>query len=222
MEKLIKKYLENDKIRYLIAGGCTTLVNIITFFILRHITNIDRNVCNFISICCAICFAYFAAKFFVFRSKQDSAEGVILEALRFLGARIFAMFVEIFGFAFLCDSLRMSEFIAKFIVQFLVIVINYLLSKILVFKKNKASLRDKLLQNWSWILAALITLIFMIVAMIFGDVGPFGGRSYTMVDSIHQYVPFFSDYKSKLLDHGSMFYTWKVGMGVNFQSLFFY
>lgn len=222
MEKLIKKYLENDKIRYLIAGGCTTLVNIITFFILRHITNIDRNVCNFISICCAICFAYFAAKFFVFRSKQDSAEGVILEALRFLGARIFAMFVEIFGFAFLCDSLRMSEFIAKFIVQFLVIVINYLLSKILVFKKNKTSLRDKLLQNWSWILAALITLIFMIVAMIFGDVGPFGGRSYTMVDSIHQYVPFFSDYKSKLLDHGSMFYTWKVGMGVNFQSLFFY
>ncbi|SEF66139.1 Uncharacterized membrane protein YfhO [Eubacterium ruminantium] len=198
------------------------MVNIVTFFILRHITSIDRNICNFISICCAICFAYFAAKFFVFKSKQDTKEGVILEAVRFVGARIFAMFVEIFGFAFLCDSIRMSEFISKFIVQFLVIVINYFLSKLVVFKKNKVSLIDRLIANWSWILAAVITFIFMIAVMMYGDVGPFGGRSYTMVDSIHQYVPFFSDYKAKLLDHGSMFYTWKVGMGVNFQSLFFY
>ena len=35
-------------------------------------------------------------------------------------------------------------------------------------------------------------------------------------------MPFFADYKDKLVNHGSMFFTWKVGMGVNFQSLFFY
>lgn len=222
MKAFIKKLFDNDKIRYIFAGGCTTMVNLVTFFLLRHLTGIDRNICNVIAICCAICFAYFAAKFFVFKSKQDSKEGVILEAVRFVGARLFAMFVEVFGFAFLCDSLRLNEFISKFIVQFLVIVINYFMSKLLVFKKNEKKLSQKILDNWSWILGVLITFVFMMVVMIVVNVGPFGGRAYTMVDSIHQYVPFFSDYRTKLLSHGSMFYTWKVGMGVNFQSLFFY
>ena len=67
MLALIKKLLDNDKIRYIVAGGCTTLVNLITFFVLRSFTSIDRNVCNVIAISVAITFAYFAAKFFVFK-----------------------------------------------------------------------------------------------------------------------------------------------------------
>ncbi|MBQ6231374.1 MAG: YfhO family protein [Eubacterium sp.] len=218
----IKQLFKDEKIRYLFAGGCTTCVNIITFFLLRHLTGLDRNICNFIAICFAITFAYFAAKFFVFNFKQDSVQGVILEIFRFVGARIFSMLVEILGFAFLCDSLRFSELPSKIFIQFVVVVLNYIFSKMFVFKQNKKGVLETVLGNWSILLAMLVTLVFMVVTMIMAKVGPFGGGSYTMVDSMHQYVPFFSDYKDKLVNHGSMFYTWKVGMGVNFQSLFFY
>ena len=218
----IKQLFRDERIRYLFAGGCTTCVNIFTFFVLRTFTGLDRNVCNFIAICFAICFAYFAAKFFVFNYRQNSVQGVVQEVLRFVGARLFSMMVEILGFAFLCDSLRLSELPSKIAVQLLVIVLNYIFSKTIVFRQSKKDIVDTIIDNWSIFLAMVITLVFMVVTMVMGHVGPFGGNSYTMVDSMHQYVPFFADYKSKLTDHGSMFYTWKVGLGVNFQSLFFY
>ena len=77
-------------------------------------------------------------------------------------------------------------------------------------------------RNWSWLLATLMTLIFMVALMIYNEVTPFGTSSFTLVDSIHQYVPFFSDYRDKLLLGDSLAYTWDVGMGQNFQSLLLY
>ena len=77
-------------------------------------------------------------------------------------------------------------------------------------------------RNWSWILSATITAVFMLVLMIAGNVKPFGDRSFTMVDSIHQYIPFFSDYQGKLKAGESLFFTWDVGLGQNFLSLLLY
>jgi|GEM_PF-202414 len=77
-------------------------------------------------------------------------------------------------------------------------------------------------RNWCWILAAGITFIFMLIFMIIAEVAPFGGNSFTLVDSMHQYVPFFSIYQEKLKSFGNMGYTWAVGGGLNFQSLLLY
>ena len=77
-------------------------------------------------------------------------------------------------------------------------------------------------RNWSWILAFIISCIFMICLMIYMEATPFGWNSFTLVDSIHQYVPFFSDYRDKLLSGESLAYTWDVGLGQNFQSLMLY
>lgn len=77
-------------------------------------------------------------------------------------------------------------------------------------------------RNWSWLLAATITAVFMITAMIIIGVAPFGTNSFTLVDSIHQYVPFYSDFQDKLKNGGSFLYTWDVGMGQNFQTLYLY
>ena len=67
-------------------------------------------------------------------------------------------------------------------------------------------------RNWSWLAAATITAVFMLAMMIGAKVAPFGETSFTLVDSIHQYVPFFSDYQDKLVNGGSLKYTWDVGM----------
>ena len=86
--------------------------------------------------------------------------------------------------------------------------------------KNK--LKKYLGRNWSWILSATITAVFMLILMIAGGVTPFGGKSFTLVDSIHQYIPFFSDYQNKLKAGESLFFTWDVGFGQNFLSLLLY
>ncbi len=79
-----------------------------------------------------------------------------------------------------------------------------------------------LMRNWSWLLAVVITFIFMVVCMIIGKVAPFGPNSYTYVDSVHQFVPFFSDFQQKLKEGESLWFTFDIGLGVNFQSLVLY
>lgn len=86
----------------------------------------------------------------------------------------------------------------------------------------KYKMRKYLGRNWSWILSATITAVFMLILMIAGEVAPFGGKSFTLVDSIHQYIPFFSDYQNKLRAGESLFFTWDVGLGQNFLSLLLY
>ena len=89
-------------------------------------------------------------------------------------------------------------------------------------KRESVSEKNWFGRNWAWVIAMGITAVFMLAAMIIGGVAPFGGRSFTMVDSMHQYVPFFSIYQEKLKSFGSMAYTWNVGGGQNFQSLLLY
>ena len=107
---------------------------------------------------------------------------------------------------------------------------NEMDSETVVEKTNKSEDREKdgnvfsrfWSRNWSWIISTTVTAVFMIVIMKILKVAPFGTYGFTLVDSIHQYVPFFSDYQEKLKTGGNLFYTWDVGMGQNFQSLLLY
>ena len=136
MIQFIKKIFANEKMRYLIAGGCTTAVNLVTFFLLRLLTPISRNTCNAIAIAMAIAFAYFANKFFVFQSKKKGFYATLIEAVQFVGARLVSMVVEILGLAILCDTFRVQELVSKVIVQVIVFVLNYVFSKLIIFKKK--------------------------------------------------------------------------------------
>ena len=66
----IKKLMEKEMVRYVIAGGMTTAVNLVSFFVLRLVTDLSRSAANIIAIMLAILFAYFANGFYVFRSEQ--------------------------------------------------------------------------------------------------------------------------------------------------------
>lgn len=67
-----------------------------------------------------------------------------------------------------------------------------------------------------------IALIMMIGAWYIGEVGPFGDKCLVVVDGVHQYLPFFSEYQEKLLDLDNFQYTFDVGLGNNFISLWSY
>lgn len=77
-------------------------------------------------------------------------------------------------------------------------------------------------RNWSWLIAMTVTAVFLLLMMFVLKVLPSGERSLNLIDSIHQYVPFFSDYQDKLKNGGNLYYTWDVGLGQNFQSLLLY
>ncbi|MGN0435894.1 MAG: YfhO family protein, partial [Wujia sp.] len=219
MFDLIKRLLANDKIRYLIAGGVATFVNIISFFALRSFTGIERNVCNIIAIIMAMIFAYVANKLFVFRSKTGSVSKAIGEAVTFFSARIISMAVEVLGFAILCDTFRMPEIISKFIIQFFVLVLNYMFSKLFVFKKGRRGFKEWLADNRLYVLSFFVVFVFMTAVAISLKAAPFGNNSFTLVDSLHQYLPFYGEYRDKLLNEGSLFYTWNLALGSNFMSL---
>lgn len=93
-------------------------------------------------------------------------------------------------------------------------------------KRKKKGLGDRyvafLMRNWSWLLPVVVVFIFMLVVSVIMSVAPFGTNSLSCIDSIHQYVPFFSDYQRKIRGFEGLSYTWNIGMGQNFASLFTY
>ena len=77
-------------------------------------------------------------------------------------------------------------------------------------------------RNYLILLAGVIPACFLLGVWIAEKIGPFGGNSLTMVDSLHQYLPFFSDYYDKLKNEGSLFYTWDIGLGSNMLAIIAY
>jgi len=127
----------NDVLRYIFIGGCTTLVNLVSYYILRMTTSLNLNVANVIAIVVAILFAYITNSSFVFRSNASTFKEKFDEFVKFISARLSTMVVEVGGVWLMADVLKMNDYIAKFLIQFIVLVLNYFLSKFFVFSKKE-------------------------------------------------------------------------------------
>ena len=140
MKKKVKDLImwcwNNDVMRYIFFGGCTTLVNLGTYYALRLTTNMDLNVANTISVIAAILFAYFTNSRFVFESKAASFKERFSEFIKFISARVITMVIEVGGVWLMADIMHMNDYIAKFVIQFIVLALNYIFSKFLIFTKN--------------------------------------------------------------------------------------
>ena len=136
MKKLIISLWNRDAVRYIFFGGCTTLVNLASFWLLRHFTPLGINLANIISIFLAIVFAFLVNGAFVFRSHTKGFAGKLVEFIKFFGGRLFTRVVEVGGVWLLAEVLRANEFFAKFATQFIVLALNFLISKYFVFRKK--------------------------------------------------------------------------------------
>ena len=65
-------------------------------------------------------------------------------------------------------------------------------------------------------------MLIVIIADIALGVHPFGDRAVLIIDSYHQYAPFFSDYYDKIVNGGSLLYSWNGGLGINFLAVIAY
>ena len=136
MKKLIVALWNRAAVRYVFFGGCTTLVNLVSFWVLRRFTPLNIHFSNMISIFLAIVFAFLVNGAFVFCSQTKGFAGKLVEFLKFFGGRLSTMLIEVGGVWLLADVLRVNEFFAKFVTQFIVLALNFLISKYFVFRKK--------------------------------------------------------------------------------------
>lgn len=140
--KWLNVYKKNEKLReifnYLVVGVLTTVISYIAYFFFSRFlftggTQLDIQISNVLSWIVAVTFAYITNRIYVFNSKTKGKE-MANEIKSFIGARIFSLLIDMaLMFAF-TELIKMNDLVAKLIVQVIVIILNYVLSKIFVFK----------------------------------------------------------------------------------------
>lgn len=141
MKQLIKKLYASSVVRYVFFGGCTTLVNLISFYVLRKL-RVGLNMANVISIILAILFAYVVNSRFVFQDKCQTLADHIRPFCKFVSARLMTMVIEVGGVWLLVAKLGMNDMVGKFATQFIVLILNYVFSKFFVFTTGKKNSKE--------------------------------------------------------------------------------
>lgn len=130
---LIRKHY--DILAYLFFGVLTTAVNYIVYLPCYNLLHISAAASNVIAWVVAVAFAYLTNKPFVFKSHDWSKKTVVPELTKFVGSRILSGALET-GIIFLTvDILLWNGNVMKLITSVLVVILNYIASKLLVFKK---------------------------------------------------------------------------------------
>ena len=157
---LKEKLLNREVITYVIAGALTTLVNFVASFILLNLMGIDENVTTALAWIIAVAFAYIINNYWVFLKGNEGAGKESVKIIKFTIARIATYVIEAAGiYLFVtrdwiqncldiipalsekitaspsCDTIKF--WIVKLPLQFVVIVLNYVFSKLFVFVNDK-------------------------------------------------------------------------------------
>ena len=113
------------------------MVNFVTFYLLTEPLKWDVNISNVISVALSILFAYFVNARFVFHSPAKGLRERLPEFCKFVGARLFTMAVEVGGVFLMVDLLSLNAMLSKLSTQIIVLILNYLISKLIVFIGKK-------------------------------------------------------------------------------------
>ena len=134
LRALFEKYY--DIISYLFFGVLTTVVNYLVYLPCYNWLGISAAVSNAIAWVFAVAFAYLTNKPFVFKSHDWSMQTVIPELAKFIGCRVGSGLLETVIIFVTVDLLTWDGNIMKLITSVLVVILNYIGSKLLVFRKN--------------------------------------------------------------------------------------
>lgn len=133
-----------EVLMYLFFGVMTTLVSFVTAGIAKYLCenaglgkSAVSNISTVVSWICAVTFAYVTNRIWVFDSKANGKKGIFAEMVSFYGGRLFTLFVEM-GIMWLgYDLLDINYWVTKIFANVVVLILNYVISKLFVFKKKK-------------------------------------------------------------------------------------
>lgn len=123
--------LERELLFYVIFGVLTTLVNIAVYLLFTKVFGVNYLISNIVAWVLSVLLAYFTNRIWVFESKSSN---IIREISLFFGGRLFSGVVDTALMYLFIDILLVGDFISKIIIQVIVVILNYLISKLIVFK----------------------------------------------------------------------------------------
>ena len=123
--------LDRELVLYVVFGAFTFLVNIVTYFLFHSVMGINYLVSNVLAWFFSVLFAYITNRTWVFESKSPE---ILKEMSLFFGGRIFSGVVDTVLMYLFIDVLVLGNTFSKIVVQIIVIVLNYVFSKLIVFK----------------------------------------------------------------------------------------
>ncbi len=150
IEEIVLKMLEKIKLkkisdfyrnhievmRYLIFGVLTTVLNIIIYAICFYVINIENLVSNIIAWVLSVIFAYTTNRKYVFNSKANKSKEVIREVISFFTSRLLTLGIDELIMFISVDKLMINGLVMKIISNIIVIILNFIFSKLIVFKKK--------------------------------------------------------------------------------------
>ena len=134
---MIKKLIETYKeiISYLFFGVCTTVVNFVIYFACTNLLDLNYLLANALSWVGAVAFAYVTNRIWVFKSKNRGIRAIFKEITAFVGCRLLSGVMDMLIMFVGVDLMGISDGITKLITQIVVVVLNYVFSKLIIFRK---------------------------------------------------------------------------------------
>ena len=134
--KLWEIFMNREMITYLISGVMTTAVNWILYFLLVKKLGMEELAGNALDWILTVAFAYMVNAFWVFRTKYSGMKAEVGKVFRFYSARFLTFLVEEGGMLLFVKLMGFNDLIVKAVLAVLVIILNYVFSKLFVFFKK--------------------------------------------------------------------------------------
>jgi len=138
IKDIFKKYKEI--IMYLIFGVLTTIVNFIVYILFAWLFEFNETISNGIAWAISVLFAYITNKIWVFESKTVKLKVILYELGSFFGCRALSGVLDIAMFYILVEKLKINDIITKIIIAIFVIILNYIFSKLIIFRKSRENI----------------------------------------------------------------------------------
>lgn len=123
--------LEKELLFYVIFGVFTTLINIFVYLIFTKVFHVNYIISNILAWILSVLFAYITNRIWVFESKNTN---IVKEISLFFGGRLLSGVIDTALMYLFIDILLIGDFISKIIIQIIVVIFNYLVSKLIIFK----------------------------------------------------------------------------------------
>lgn len=135
IQKLLKQYI--DVIMYLFFGVLTTVINVISYWILAYPLKLGIMISTVIAWFVAVLFAYITNRKWVFHSSSEGFGKIIKEVISFFTCRIVTGCVDWVCMWVFVDLIQLNDVIIKFMANIIVIVLNYITSKLVIFRQTR-------------------------------------------------------------------------------------
>lgn len=137
MEKLKKIYTTHKEIiLYVFFGGLTTLCNLVCYYIFAHILSVDELISTIIAFFISVLFAFATNRRYVFMSNAKGVKQTTAELIKFMGSRLFSGGLDLLLMYIFVTLLLFNDLLIKILSNIIVIILNYILSKLFVFRKK--------------------------------------------------------------------------------------